>query len=108
MLCRTLKSSSIIKAIRTVRTARFFHPAIGTFVTLDSSGKPVTEEVKLIHGDPNESYILIPPEIGYALHAGSVPSNGTSLVDDPKKHALTFFHETKTFAHGKQPSTDFL
>lgn len=101
MLFRTLKSLHSIKAIRTVRNARFFHTAIGTFVTLDSSGKPVTKEVKLSHGDPNESYVLIPPEIGYALQAGSVPSNGMSLREDPEKHALTFFHETKTFAHGK-------
>jgi len=108
MLRRTLKSFPTIKAIRTVRNTRFFHIAIGSFVTLDSSGEPVTKEVKLIHGDPNESYILIPPEIGYALQAGSVPSNGIFLGKDPEKHALTFFHRTRTFAHGKQPSTDFL
>jgi hypothetical protein len=107
MLYQTFKSLSTIKAVRTVRTARFFHPAIGTFVALDSSGKPVKEEVKLIHGDPNESYVLIPPEIGYALQAGSVPSNGIPLVDDPEKHALTFYHATNTFANGKQPPIDF-
>ncbi|KAI9741254.1 MAG: hypothetical protein M1834_002970 [Cirrosporium novae-zelandiae] len=103
MVYRPLNSLITIKAIRTIRNARLFHAAIGTFVALDSSGKPVTREVKLIHGNAGESYILIPPEIGFALQAGSIPSNDISLKKDSESYALTFFHETKTFVHESSP-----
>ena len=58
--------------------------------------------MKIFHGDPHEAYILILPEIGRALQAGAALSKGTSLNKDPEKHALTFFHETRTFAHSTQ------
>lgn len=71
-------------------------------MSLNSSGKLVTEEVKIFRGDPHEAYALIPPEIGRAPQTGTALSNGTSLTKDPERHALTFFHETRTFAHGMQ------
>lgn len=61
------------------------------------------EEVKLIHGNYNESYILIPQNIGYALQASI--AGGNTMKRRCDQHSLTYFHETKTFAHGKQSHT---
>ncbi len=108
MFSRTSRCLPSIHVFRTVKGFRNFYAATGSFVSLDSHGSPVTEEVKIFHGDDHEAYVVIPPEIGYALQAGSLLTNNMSRYQDPERHALTFFHETKSFAHGMQPFRDCL
>lgn len=100
MLSSTPRCLPSIRVVRTVKGFRNFYAATGSFVSLNSRGSPVTEEVKIFHGDHHEAYVVIPPEIGHALQAGPLLTNNMSKHQDPERHALTFFHETKTFAHG--------
>ena len=53
-------------------------------------------------GDPEEAYVMIPPEVGRALQAGSSFFSNTSAPahGSDGRYALTFFHDTQHFALG--------
>lgn len=88
--------------------ARACHTATAEFTNLWPDGTLVTKEVSIQVGNPGEAYVLIPTEIGYALQAGSYPSNSSStLPKRPDRFALSYFHDTQHFALGKRPPSHF-
>lgn len=46
---------------------------------------------------------MIPPSIGHALRAGSLPNNTTSPADIQDRLKVIFYHDTQHFAFGNQP-----
>ena len=79
--------------------ARAIHEATAEFTKAGPDGTLVTEQVSLDIGNPGEAYVLIPPEIGYALQASGPPA----LNQRPDRLTLRFFHDTQHFALGTGP-----
>ena len=91
-LCRT-------KGIR-ASTERYFHRVTTDFISHDMRGNLVARKVPIIIGNPGETYVLIDPAVGSALHAASpVASASATSIEDRCK--LTFFHDSKHFGFGK-------
>ncbi|KAK2814066.1 hypothetical protein FQN50_000470 [Emmonsiellopsis sp. PD_5] len=83
------------------------HRKLAEFITLDHRGSPVTQEVAVDLGDPNEAFSLLPKEIGFAFRAG-ILSNNRSISDSLLAEAsdqcpLTFYHDSQYFAHESSP-----
>jgi hypothetical protein len=83
---------------RRVTVARYFHRVTAEFLNYDAQGKPVSTKVPAIIGNPGETYVLIYPEIGRALRAGSPRYASASGVEERCK--LTFFHDSQHFGFG--------
>lgn len=79
---------------------RFYYKATADFTNYSSNGKLSTSEVSIRVGDPQEAYVMIPPEVGRALQAGGFLSNSSAPTHISDRYALTFFHDTQHFAHG--------
>ncbi|KAL2795303.1 hypothetical protein BJX66DRAFT_171585 [Aspergillus keveii] len=84
---------------RSAWSSRYFHRVTTDSVHHDANGNLVTRKVPGIVGFPGEAYVLIDPEVGVALHAGS-PLASTSAASADDKCQLTFFHESKYFGFG--------
>ena len=80
--------------------ARGFHVATADFVNRGVNGELVTRQVSIRIGEPGESYVLVSPDVGEALQAGSASSNGFTPIEESAKSAMSFFHDTQHFAHG--------
>ncbi|OAX82949.1 hypothetical protein ACJ72_02700 [Emergomyces africanus] len=86
---------------------RFFHTKQAEFITLDYKGSLVTQNVNVDLGHAHEAFTMLPKEIGYAFRAG-IHSNSRSLsVDslarDSDQCPLTFYHDSRYFAHESLP-----
>lgn len=73
----------------------------------DVKGNPVssTTKVPIIIGNPDETYVLIDPQVGRALCA-SFDAASTSVPGDICK--LTFFHDSQHFGSGKLSTLSYL
>ncbi|CDM29011.1 hypothetical protein DTO013E5_1201 [Penicillium roqueforti] len=76
---------------------RHFHHIATEFIALDATGRPVSEKVPVVIGNPGQAYVLISPSVGEAFRDAS----STASTRDRCK--LTFFHDTKHF--GLTPSS---
>ncbi|KAF2788604.1 hypothetical protein K505DRAFT_314615 [Melanomma pulvis-pyrius CBS 109.77] len=84
--------------------ARTFYHATAEFTKLGSGGTLVTEEVSIRVGDPEEAYICVPTEVGYALQAsGPLTNSSSALSKRLDRFALTYFHDTRHFALDLSP-----
>lgn len=70
---------------------RHFHHIATEFIALDATGRPVSEKVPVVIGNPGQAYVLISPSVGEAFRDAS----STASTRDRCK--LTFFHDTKHF-----------
>lgn len=77
---------------------RAFHEGTGDFTTLAPDGTHSTKVISVYVGDPGESYVMIPTEIGDALRAATSTATSTP---HPDRLPLTYFYDTKHFAAGK-------
>ncbi len=101
MLRLSPRCLTAIYCIKPAVRARAFHSATADFVNYGVNGELVTRKVSIRIGDPGDSYVMIPPEIGHALQAGTSLINGPTLTNGCARYALNFFHDTQHFAHGK-------
>jgi hypothetical protein len=104
-LCALRPFRAVIGRPRYAAAARVFHTATAEFTNLGSEGTLVTKEVSIRIGDPGETYVCIPTDIGYALQTGSCLTNSSSTL--PKRldrFSLSYFHETQHFALGNRPA----
>lgn len=97
-----------VHRIKPAARARACHSATADFVNYGAYGELVTDKVSIRIGDPGESYVMIPPEIGHALQAGSSLINGPTVPHGCARYALSFFHDTQHFAHGKSAALSML
>ncbi|OJD14562.1 hypothetical protein AJ78_05112 [Emergomyces pasteurianus Ep9510] len=86
---------------------RSLHTKQAEFITLDYKGSLVTQNVNVDLGHAHEAFTMLPKEIGYAFRAG-IHSNSRSLsVDslmrDSDQCPLTFYHDSRYFAHESLP-----
>ena len=84
-----------------IASARAFHTATADFINYGPDGALATSKVSIRIGDPGEAYVMIPPKVGRALQAGNLLTNGSVLTNGSAKSALSYFHDTQHFAHGK-------
>lgn len=90
-----------------VATTRTCHIATGKFTNLESDGKLATKQVSIRVGDPGQTYVLIPTEVGFAVQASSclAKTSSAALPEHPDRLALKYFHDTQHFALGNSPSS---
>lgn len=87
---------------RKLTAVRYLHRATGDFVNYDPKGSLSSTKVRILLGDPGETFVLIYPEIGHALHAGSlIHTCSTSATRAEDRCKLTFFHDSPHFGFGK-------
>ena len=86
-----------------IRTSRGIshHAAIGEFVNQGPNNSLVTSKVSIRMGNPEDQYVLVPPEIGRAFQAAALLTNDSSAVANPNKSSLIFHHDTKHFVLGE-------
>ena len=84
-----------------VASARAFHTATADFINYGPDGALVTSKVSIRIGDPGEAYVMIPPKVGRTLQAGSLLTNGSTVTKGSARSALSYFHDTQHFTHGK-------
>lgn len=83
--------------IRRGPSTRAFHRITTDFIKHDTTGKLFTEKVGVIIGDPDESYILVGPEISLAFRAAAT----TSVTTVQDRYKLLFFHDSRHFGLGR-------
>lgn len=102
--------TSIPKRISNFTTSRScvyrsLHTKQAEFITLDHKGSLVTQNVNVDLGHAHQAFTMLPKEIGYAFRAGIYSSSGSFSVDSLARDAdqcpLTFYHDSRYFAHGK-------
>lgn len=97
-LPRTLRGGSS-GAVR-----RHFHQATGDFTSYDVKGVPTTTKVPIIVGEPGQTYVLVPTDIGRAFHTASLelnePTRGISAEATDETCKATFFHDSQHFGVG--------
>lgn len=100
---RTLpcRSNALFRSLRSTGIARAFHVATADFTNHGPHGSLVTSKVSIRIGDPGESYVMIPPEVGRAFRAAGLLSNGSALTDHPARSPLVFYHDTRHFVHSE-------
>ncbi|MCJ1361122.1 hypothetical protein MMC16_000219, partial [Acarospora aff. strigata] len=69
------------------------------FITSDPQGSLVTRKVAVDLGDAHEAYAMLPTEIGHAFRDGIFSNGALSPPRDPELCPLTFYHDTRHFAH---------
>lgn len=89
---------------------RYFHRVTADFINYDhTTGKQTSTPTSIIIGNPDESYVMILPEIGRALYQAasflrtpsSSPSPSSARVDvEGARCKLTFFHDSQHFGFG--------
>lgn len=89
------------RVIKTGPTARYFHRVAADFIDYATDGKPISTRESIIVGNPEETYVLIPPEVGRALQAGSLRHNPSAYIGAEHKCKLTFFHDSQHFGFGE-------
>ncbi|KND88058.1 hypothetical protein TOPH_07252 [Tolypocladium ophioglossoides CBS 100239] len=82
---------------------RAFHDAKADFITLDAKGSLTKRELDIFIGDPHQTYITFGKDVGFAMNSTIVKQTGMCLASDPEKVPLTFFHDTRHFAHDAVP-----
>jgi len=90
-----------IHSISRLACARALHTATADFITHGADGTLITSKVSIKICNPGEAYVMIPPEVGEALHAGSSPANISASKGGSAKSALSFFHDTQHFGNSK-------
>ncbi|KAL2819486.1 hypothetical protein BJX63DRAFT_382176 [Aspergillus granulosus] len=80
-------------------TARYLHRVTANFINYDARGNLVPRKVPAVIGNPGESYVLIEPGVGHALHAAS-PRTPPSAARAEDRCQLTFFHDSQHFGFG--------
>lgn len=97
-LPRTLRGGSF-GAVR-----RHFHQVTGDFTNYDVKGVPTTAKVPIIVGEPGQTYVLVPTDIGRAFHTASLelnePTTGLSTGATDETCKATFFHDSQHFGVG--------
>lgn len=91
------RSSAHAGVLGTQLRRRNFYQATADFFRPNPDGKPASSKVDIKIGDPENTYVMIPPNIGYALRGGNKAST-VSQRDDRFK--LFFDHDTQEFSHG--------
>ncbi|KAL2220579.1 hypothetical protein M432DRAFT_588354 [Thermoascus aurantiacus ATCC 26904] len=83
---------------------------LSDFIHYGPDGKPVTSKVPIRIGDPEETYVTIPPDVGRALQTasltGDVSSSSPESLGDRFK--LTCSTILKTLLVTQSPATLFL
>ena len=92
-----------INAVKKCCVGRAHHSATAELVRIGSGGITVTGKVGVWLGKPEEAYVMLPPETSHDLQAGSLLTGGCSLTKDLKTYPLSFYHDTRHFAHGMLP-----
>lgn len=78
---------------------RAFHDAKAEFTTFDANASLTTRQLKIFIGDPHEAYIVFATDVGFAMKSAIAKQTGVRLASDPEKVPLTFFHDSRHFAH---------
>ena len=81
---------------------RALHRKPAKFITVDNQGSPSTQCVDVWLGDNDDSFVLIPPNVGHVLQGGT--SGGPRAAETPPKLSLTFHHESRSSMHGESRS----
>jgi hypothetical protein len=82
------------------------HDAKANFITFDTRGSLITENIDTFIGEPHQAYIIFDKDVGFAMKSGISKQIGTCLASDPEKIPVIFFHETLHFAHGRLSSSN--
>ncbi|KAL2367678.1 hypothetical protein BDBG_07062 [Blastomyces gilchristii SLH14081] len=95
--------TSILKQLSNFTTRRAciyrsLHTKLAEFITLDYKGSLVTQNVNVDLGHAHEAFTMLPKETGYAFRAGI-----HSLARDSDQCPLTFYHDSRYFAHESLP-----
>ncbi|KAF3901318.1 Fido domain-containing protein [Trichophyton interdigitale] len=76
----------------------------GDFTNYDVKGVPTTAKVPIIVGEPGQTYVLVPTDIGRAFHTASLelnePTTGLSTGATDETCKATFFHDSQHFGVG--------
>ncbi|DAA73865.1 TPA_exp: Uncharacterized protein A8136_3851 [Trichophyton benhamiae CBS 112371] len=103
LVTNQMSTEDLGKYYKAVR--RHFHQVTGDFTDYDAKGVPTTAKVPIIVGEPGQTYVLVPTDIGRAFHTASLalnePTTGTTssgATDETCK--ATFFHDSQHFGVG--------
>ncbi|PGH01823.1 hypothetical protein GX51_05003 [Blastomyces parvus] len=99
-----INRASIACKHKTFTNIRHCHHATAQFIRQAPSGKIEKSQVRIQIGDPGNTYVLIPPEVGYAIQAARLLGHDlTSPGQARDRLKLTFYHDTQHFAHESSP-----
>ena len=87
--------------VRIAGRSRAFHDTTADFVKRGVTGEVVTSKVPISIGDPGEAFVLIPPEVGRAFDIDNALDDSLAVAKGSVRSALSFFHDTQLFAHGR-------
>ncbi|KAG5291468.1 hypothetical protein I7I48_03285 [Histoplasma ohiense] len=95
--------SNFAKTTSRACVCRSLHTKQAEFITLDSKGSLVTQNVTVDLGHAHETFTMLPKEIGYAFQADIYSNSRFLSVDllarDSDQCPLTFYHDSQYFAH---------
>ncbi|RSL73917.1 hypothetical protein CEP54_000142 [Fusarium duplospermum] len=96
--------------LRTLRTRvnhayqyRRFHERKADFVTLNANGSLETRKLDVITGDPNEAYVMVDRDIGFAVRSAIAKHTEFPLAPDAEKVPLIFHHQSRHFVYHTLP-----
>ncbi|KAH2200672.1 hypothetical protein KXW59_003354 [Aspergillus fumigatus] len=99
---RTARGSKF--SLLCIGSSRHYYQATAEFICWGPNGKLEKRKVPIKIGDPQNTYVMIPPDIGHALQASTLLGHTTpAQVKDRSK--LIFYHETQHFAHEALPDS---
>ncbi|EGX92886.1 hypothetical protein CCM_04258 [Cordyceps militaris CM01] len=76
-----------------------YYSAKVDFITLNSKGSLTSKQIDIFIGDPGQAFVIFSKDVGFAMKVAITQQSGMSLVSDPERVPLTFFHESRHFAH---------
>lgn len=74
----TRPSTAVCGLRNNIANIRHYYPATTDFIHYGPDGKPVTSKVPIRIGDPEETYVTIPPDVGRALQTASLTGDVSS------------------------------
>lgn len=88
--------------------SRSYHNAIAKFTKLDAKGMPVSYDIGILVGEPEDSYVYVEPKVGNAIKSAIVQQLWPDMTIEPETLALQFHHASQHFAHSKCYHTSVL
>lgn len=80
---------------------RSYYAAKAQFTTLNEHGRPVSSDIDIRIGDPDEAYVYVDPGVGKAIKSLIVRQGGTEPETrrELKTLPLSFDHKSRHFFH---------
>ncbi|KAM5470231.1 hypothetical protein MauCBS54593_004116 [Microsporum audouinii] len=103
-LPRTFVSSFRPRGL-SAQAVRHLHDVTGDFTTYNAKGVPISKKVDIAIGDPENTFVLVPIEVGSAFKAAATrltESTSSPLISQgpPERCKVMFFHDSQHFSLG--------